>query len=248
MEGLNCFSTAQCMNPPACNSAGLVLPIHQYITGGNCTVVGGYVYRGCAIPDLDGTYFFADYCSGRIWSFTPDGQNFVPNSAKTERTAELRPSTGAFGRITSFGEDARGEILIVGRNGSIYKIMPAGQPVATNLGFGTNGVQGTPLFEVCGLLSTGLSAEFILRKAAPNAPATLLISGSNNPVNLPPWGTIVPLPSVIVAPFVTDADGRVQFTAAGAPGPAQVYGQWLVLDSTASGGLALSDALQINFP
>jgi len=247
MEGLNCYSTANCTNPPTCNSPSLVLPIHQYATGSNCTVVGGYVYRGCAIPDLDGTYFFADYCSGRIWSFSYDGVNPIANFQ--ERTAELRPSSGAIGRITSFGEDARGELHIVGRNGSIYRVMAAGTPVATNLGFGTVGSNGeVPVFEVCGLLGVGLSAEFILRKAPPTTSVSLVLSTSNNPVNLPPWGTLVPTPPQLIAPFVTSSEGRVQFTVQGAAGPAMIYGQWLVLDLASTNGLTFSDALEINFP
>jgi hypothetical protein len=63
-EGNNAFNTGGC--PP---QSELVFPIWTYShSGGNCSITGGEVYRGCAIPELDGTYFYADYCSGQIWS------------------------------------------------------------------------------------------------------------------------------------------------------------------------------------
>ena len=78
--------------------------------------------RGCAIPDLVGTYFFADYCSGRIWSFELVGgvvTNFI------NRTAELDPpGVATINQITSFGADALGEIYIIDQGGQIYKILP----------------------------------------------------------------------------------------------------------------------------
>ena len=74
-------------------------------------IVGGYVYRGCAIPDLFGTYFYADFCTARIWSFRYDGASV---SDLQERTAELGSSLGGFtlDLITSFGQDARGELYV----------------------------------------------------------------------------------------------------------------------------------------
>ena len=125
---MTAFSTAACTNPVACNSPGLALPIHQYNTGANCTVVGGYNYRGCAIPDLDGTYFFADYCSGRIWSFEYDGVN---QTNFQDRTAELRPSTGAIGRYfyAYVPRAANGRELelaeVVARIGEVARVSPA---------------------------------------------------------------------------------------------------------------------------
>ncbi len=66
MEGSLCLgSSAGC----TCDADGLTAPIHEYTHSSGCSVTGGYVYRGSAMPDLRGTYFFADYCSGGIWSF-----------------------------------------------------------------------------------------------------------------------------------------------------------------------------------
>jgi len=103
--------------------AGFVPPIVDYThSDGNC-VTGGYVYRGDAIPDLQGTYFYADFGFNRVWSLRYDGQT-VTNLK--ERTSELKPQTGTFNGIASFGEDAAGELYIASLgNGTIYKIVRA---------------------------------------------------------------------------------------------------------------------------
>ncbi|MEM7200314.1 MAG: PQQ-dependent sugar dehydrogenase [Planctomycetota bacterium] len=244
MEGINCFSTAQCSSPPPCRSPLLEVPIHDYpSTGSNCSVVGGYVYRGCAIPGLDGTYFFGDYCAQRIWSFRYDGTALTEFQ---ERTAELAPiGPGAIGRLTAFGEDANGEIYVCDLDGELFKIVPEGPAPAVNLGFGTQGSSGAvPVFEVCGLLGIGQSAQFILREAAVSSSVALILSDQNNPVPTR-WGTLVPVPPLALLPAFTDTEGRVEFTVNGGLGPAVLYGQWGVLDGST---VATSNALQINFP
>jgi hypothetical protein len=84
------------------------------------------VYRGCAIPDLDGAYFFADYCTDQIWTIdaSVEGLNLI------DRTDELAPGDGlSIGSISSFGRDAAGEIYICDRNdGEVFKIVPAISP------------------------------------------------------------------------------------------------------------------------
>ncbi|MEQ9617695.1 MAG: PQQ-dependent sugar dehydrogenase, partial [Deltaproteobacteria bacterium] len=118
MEGLSCTGLPDCI----CNSGDLTPPVHDYThAGGNCSVTGGYAYRGPAIPELDGTYFFADFCTGRIWSFVWEGNNITQFQ---ERTQELQPQAGgAINNVTSFGEDDSGEIYIVDRDGEIFKII-----------------------------------------------------------------------------------------------------------------------------
>ncbi len=147
-EGTECSSISpQCVGFPVgcnCQDNSLIDPIHQYTNPTNGrSITGGYAYRGCDLPDWDGTYFFADFVSARIWSFDYDGN--VNNFA--ERTSDLSPSSeGAFVRsISSFGEDARGEIYIVDRgingvNGEVFKIVPVA-PCPWDLnGDGTVGV------------------------------------------------------------------------------------------------------------
>jgi glucose/arabinose dehydrogenase len=119
MEGTHCTGFTGC----TCNDSSLTLPIHEFgHGGGNCSVTGGFVYRGSAIPWLYGTYIFGDYCSSKIWSFRYENgqvQEF------TDRTAELEPAGSlTINSITSFGQDAAGELYIVDPSGGeIYKII-----------------------------------------------------------------------------------------------------------------------------
>ena len=111
---------------PGCS---FTFPAHVYgHTSGRCSVTGGYVYRGCQIPDLQGSYFFADYCGNQIYS----GQ-FVAGTLTqvTDRTVELDPpGTLAIASIASFGEDASGELYICDLGGGeVFKIVPL-HPVA----------------------------------------------------------------------------------------------------------------------
>ena len=105
-----------------CSQTPFTEPIYEYSHGGSrCAITGGYVYRGCAIPDLQGAYFFADYCSNQIWSLRYDGQTV---SELTDRTAELTPDVGSIASISSFGEDAYGELYVCDLGGEIFKIVP----------------------------------------------------------------------------------------------------------------------------
>ncbi|MFG0327546.1 MAG: PQQ-dependent sugar dehydrogenase [Phycisphaerales bacterium JB037] len=98
-------------------------PIHDYTHAQGCSITGGYVYRGCAIPDLQGAYFFADFCSTTIWTLRYDA---VAVSDLTDRTAELDPPGSlAISSITSFGEDAQGNLYIVDRGGEVFRIVAA---------------------------------------------------------------------------------------------------------------------------
>ncbi|MBK8914340.1 MAG: PQQ-dependent sugar dehydrogenase [Phycisphaerales bacterium] len=132
MEGTACTGLSGC----TCNAASLTMPFHTFLHSGtsHCSVTGGYVYRGCTLSALQGTYFFADYCSNRIWSLRYNGSTV---SEFTDRTVELAPGGGlTINSITSFGEDAYGELYICDQGGEIYKILPAGGITDCN----TNGV------------------------------------------------------------------------------------------------------------
>jgi len=95
--------------------AGDVKPIAEYPhSNGQCSVTGGYVYRGASIPALSGFYLFGDYCTGRIWTLVRfDGQ---------WRLSEVRDTAY---QISSFGEDDSGELYVVDLNGAVYRIDPA---------------------------------------------------------------------------------------------------------------------------
>jgi len=124
-EGTACSIDSSGCTPSGCACADpmLIDPFHQYTHAEGCSITGGVVYRGCAIPDLDGTYFFADFCSARIWSLRYDG---VTVTDFQDRTAELNPPGPAtIDAITSFGVDAYGEMYICDQFGEVYKIVPA---------------------------------------------------------------------------------------------------------------------------
>lgn len=88
-----------------------------------CSVTGGFVYRGCAMPDLHGTYFYGDYCAGFVRSFVYDGGQV---SAHRNWTEDLAPGGGRDIRtISSFGTDARGELYICDFSGNeVFRIVP----------------------------------------------------------------------------------------------------------------------------
>jgi len=95
--------------------AGLTGPIAEYAHGDDgCSVTGGYVYRGAALPALQGNYFFADYCSGKIWSLTPNA------NGQWDEALFMDTDLG----ISSFGLDKDGELYVADLNGgAIYKLV-----------------------------------------------------------------------------------------------------------------------------
>ena len=112
--GWNIMEGSSCYNASSCNRQGLELPVLEYRHLGNaCSVTGGFVYRGSAIPEIAGHYFYGDYCAGFVKSF-----RFQGGAATDERTWEL----GNIGNITSFGQDASGELYITSGNGTVYRI------------------------------------------------------------------------------------------------------------------------------
>ncbi len=126
-EGVSCATISGCgAGGCSCVDASLVDPLRQYTHTFGCSITGGEVYRGCAIPGLEGTYFFADVCSSRIWRTQLPGGGL---SSFTEIQAELDPPGAlAITQITSFGVDAFGEVYIVDRGGEVFKIVPAAGP------------------------------------------------------------------------------------------------------------------------
>jgi glucose/arabinose dehydrogenase len=109
MEGTLCFLS------DICNSQGLVLPVLEYgHDGGACSITGGYVYRGSAIPELQGRYFYADLCTGKLKSFIY--QNDVAAEQTDWDIQNVAP-------IYSFGQDAQQELYLMSGKGSVYRIV-----------------------------------------------------------------------------------------------------------------------------
>ena len=101
-----------------------VAPVYVYKHGSGplegLSVTGGYVYRGSKVADLKGRYIFADYQNPRIWSFAGKGGKV---SDFTDLTDEIQPKEGRINLISSFGEDADGELYITDLPGSVYRIV-----------------------------------------------------------------------------------------------------------------------------
>ena len=111
MEGSACF------NPSTnCNNGTLTLPIVDYThDNGACSVTGGYVYRGQAVPAMQGSYFYADFCAGFVRSF-----RFNNGSAIEQTEWPLLAASS----ITSFGQDGLGELYILTKGCNVSRIVP----------------------------------------------------------------------------------------------------------------------------
>jgi glucose/arabinose dehydrogenase len=109
-EGVHCFPDDQA----TCSKAGQTLPVLEYDHSiGACSITGGYVYRGAAIPALQGRYFYSDYCSGFLRSFR------FTNNQSIERVDWNTPDVG---RVISFGADASRELYVITASNKIYRI------------------------------------------------------------------------------------------------------------------------------
>lgn len=132
-EAINCYNpTSNCEN-----GVTLVDPISHYFRGGipfRCSITGGYIYRGSCLPQYNGHYFYADYCSSQIWSIKYDGNSVIDS---TEYILSLPVSS-----ISSFGEDASGELYVVSLDGAIYRIVPEGGSTQCNTGDCCQGIRG----------------------------------------------------------------------------------------------------------
>lgn len=110
MEGDRCFRSD-------CDQADLTTPVLQYSHDEGCSVTGGWVYRGAAIPEFYGHYFFADWCKGFVRSLRLDDGRVVD---QFDWTTEL----AALGQVTSFGLDNDAELYAVNWDGQLFKIVP----------------------------------------------------------------------------------------------------------------------------
>jgi hypothetical protein len=110
MEASHCYAAS------SCDTTGLALPVLEYSHSEGCSISGGYVYRGAAIPALQGHYFYADYCQGWVRSFR------FQDGAVTE--PQQWPTLAPGGGVPGFGRDAAGELYVLSAEGRVSKIVP----------------------------------------------------------------------------------------------------------------------------
>jgi hypothetical protein len=101
-EGLHCFRPSS-----GCDTSGLTPPVIEVGHGdaGTCSITGGVVYRGTAIPEIDGHFFYSDYCGGYLRSFRYEDGVVVEEADWTDQM-------GVAGRVTGFGIDGQGEMYL----------------------------------------------------------------------------------------------------------------------------------------
>jgi glucose/arabinose dehydrogenase len=110
MEGPECFGAS------SCDESGLEPPLIWYGHDLGCSITGGFVYRGPALPALQGHYFYSDFCTGFVRSFRLEDGVAVDQFG----WPTLAPGSGVLG----FGRDAAGELYILASNGVVYRIVP----------------------------------------------------------------------------------------------------------------------------
>lgn len=114
MEGNSCHQPSS-----GCNTSGLVQPVVVVNHGdqGTCSITGGVVYKGSALPEISGHYFYSDWCGGYLRSFRWTGS--VSNA--TNWTSQV----GQLSSVSSFGLDTAGEVYVM-TNNALYKLVRGG--------------------------------------------------------------------------------------------------------------------------
>jgi hypothetical protein len=92
------------------------MPVAEYShQEGGCAITGGYIYRGRQYEELSGNYFFADYCSGKVWGLIQEEDGHWLTTAVLD-SDQL---------FSSFGEDRMGELYILGfTSGTVFQLQP----------------------------------------------------------------------------------------------------------------------------
>ena len=119
--GWNIREGSVCYKAASCAGAQFAAPALEYDHATGCSITGGYVYRGLAIPELAGHYFYSDFCGGFLKSFVGAGTGAGPGVRE-----QAGWDIGKLGGIVSFGQDADGELYLLGAGGVVYKLVRAG--------------------------------------------------------------------------------------------------------------------------
>ena len=128
--GWNVVEGSHCFLNETCDKRRFTPPVIEYPHEEGCSITGGFTYRGKALPMLDGRYFYADFCTGLLRSFTwtrdlssPAAPGWVRDHWDWKAAIDKR---GELSQISSFGVDHDGELYIVLLTGSIYRLGPKG--------------------------------------------------------------------------------------------------------------------------
>lgn len=212
-EGNNAYNTSGCAAV-----SSYVFPVFEYShTGGRCSVTGGFVYRGCAYPNLFGSYIFCDYCSGNFYTIKNNGGNF-------QTTSQLALSAS----FSTFGEDMNGEVYVASlTSGIIYRITETSAAIlpAVAASPGTSFCPGGSItlttqsgftsyvWKLNDTTPAGTGLQIIVNQAGKY---TLTVTGSNGCVYTTPGivvTAVTPPAPVISAPFTAFCHGdSVQLT------------------------------------
>jgi glucose/arabinose dehydrogenase len=178
-EGNFCTGLSGC----TCTGPTLANPVHVFSTqiAGSVAVMGGVVYRGCAIPQLRGHYIFGEHGTGSVWRMTYNGS--------TATTPVALPSVSS---VAGFGEDAAGELYACSRSGNtLYKLVPqATQMVGvTSYGTGTPGCSGASVLSL-GCSPTNLNPGLTINSTNgnPSTGAIGIIGSTQLPAGSDPFG------------------------------------------------------------
>ncbi len=106
-----------CLADVNCKDRDLEWPVITYQTGARCAITGGNVYRGTAIPNLSGQYFYGDFCSGEVFSFS-----YVDGKATNQ--LDWTQILGPVELLSGFGLDGFGELYLTSLAGTIYRLEP----------------------------------------------------------------------------------------------------------------------------
>jgi glucose/arabinose dehydrogenase len=116
--GWNVLEGSSCFNAQNCDPTGTELPQLEYPHSQGCSITGGHAYRGSAMPELAGVYFYSDFCGNWLRSFRYD----AGSGQVVDRREWNIPSIG---QVLSFGEDASGELYMLSSSGAVYRLDPA---------------------------------------------------------------------------------------------------------------------------
>ncbi len=159
MEGFHCYNPSN-----ACDDGSLTLPILEYDHGLGCSVTGGFRYRGAAIPGLNGTYLYGDFCTGRIWRAVQAGNGTWSSTLLVD---------GSYS-ISGWGEDEAGEMYLTDLSGFVYKVTPTANPAPAASGLLPAAVIAADPDFALTVNGTGFVYESVVRWNGQDRPTTFV--------------------------------------------------------------------------